>query len=112
MYFNFGSFKFGLFYYSPKTNVNFIGNLNNTGEKTFTFKDYMSFQGGISAVLKGDGEDKSKTQRIEEAKKILERPSVETVVEKSTNVQGRLRTIKTINLDGKKNWIADYKENN
>jgi len=44
-----------LFYYSPKTNVNFIGNLNNTGEKTFTFKDYMSFQGGISAALKGDG---------------------------------------------------------
>ncbi|MCF6169289.1 carboxypeptidase-like regulatory domain-containing protein [Lutibacter sp.] len=44
-----------LFYYSPKTNVNFIGNLNNTGEKTFTFKDYMSFQGGLSAILKGDG---------------------------------------------------------
>ena len=44
-----------LFYYSPKTNVNFIGNLNNTGEKTFTFKDYMSFQGGVSAILKGDG---------------------------------------------------------
>ncbi|UMB53862.1 carboxypeptidase-like regulatory domain-containing protein [Lutibacter sp. A64] len=44
-----------LFYYSPKTNVNFIGNLNNTGEKIFTFRDYMSFQGGISAVLKGDG---------------------------------------------------------
>ncbi len=44
-----------LFYYSPKTNVNFIGNLNNTGEKTFTFRDYMSFQGGISAALKGDG---------------------------------------------------------
>jgi len=44
-----------LFYYSPKTNVNFIGNLNNTGEKTFRFKDYMSFQGGVSAILKGDG---------------------------------------------------------
>ncbi|VAW19843.1 Putative TonB-dependent receptor, partial [hydrothermal vent metagenome] len=44
-----------LFYYSPKTNVNFIGNLNNTGEKTFTFKDYLSFQGGLSAILKGDG---------------------------------------------------------
>lgn len=44
-----------LFYYSPKTNVNFIGNLNNTGEKTFTFNDYLSFQGGISAILKGDG---------------------------------------------------------
>ncbi|SDX37184.1 CarboxypepD_reg-like domain-containing protein [Lutibacter oricola] len=44
-----------LFYYSPKTNVNFIGSLNNTNEKTFTFKDYISFQGGISSVLKGDG---------------------------------------------------------
>ncbi|WP_299522434.1 carboxypeptidase-like regulatory domain-containing protein [uncultured Lutibacter sp.] len=44
-----------LFYYSPKTNVNFISNLNNTGEKTFTFKDYMRFQGGVSAIFKGDG---------------------------------------------------------
>jgi len=44
-----------LFYYSPKTNVNFIGNINNTGEKTFTFKDYLSFQGGVSAILRGDG---------------------------------------------------------
>lgn len=44
-----------LFYYSPKTNVNFIGNINNTGEKTFTFRDYLSFQGGVSAILKGDG---------------------------------------------------------
>ena len=43
-----------LFYYSPKTNVNFIGNLNNTGEKTFTFKDYMNFQGGINAVFNGN----------------------------------------------------------
>ncbi len=42
-----------LFYYSPKTNVNFIGNLNNTGEKTFTFIDYMNFQGGINAVFSG-----------------------------------------------------------
>jgi hypothetical protein len=44
-----------LFYYSPKTNVNFIGNINNVAEKTFTYKDYMSFQGGINAILKGDG---------------------------------------------------------
>ena len=42
-----------VFYYSPKTNVNFIGNLNNIGEKTFTFKDYMNFQGGINAVFNG-----------------------------------------------------------
>lgn len=44
-----------LFYYSPKTNVNFIGNVNNTGEKTFTFKDYISFQGGVSVFLKENG---------------------------------------------------------
>ncbi len=42
-----------VFYYSPKTNVNFIGNLNNTGEKTFTFSDYINFQGGINAVFNG-----------------------------------------------------------
>ncbi len=52
---DFYRFHSNLFYYSPKTNVNFIGNLNNTGEKTFTFRDYMSFQGGVSAILKGDG---------------------------------------------------------
>ncbi|WP_298883191.1 carboxypeptidase-like regulatory domain-containing protein [uncultured Polaribacter sp.] len=43
-----------LFYYSPKTNVNFIGNSNNIGEKTFTFKDYMSFSGGMNAIFKGN----------------------------------------------------------
>ncbi|WP_439130195.1 carboxypeptidase-like regulatory domain-containing protein [Polaribacter sp.] len=43
-----------LFYYSPKTNVNFIGNLNNINEKTFTFRDYMSFSGGVNAVFSGN----------------------------------------------------------
>jgi len=42
------------FYYSPKTNVNFIGNLNNTGEKVFTFSDYLSFQGGVNAIFSGN----------------------------------------------------------
>ena len=50
---NFYRTSANLFYYSPKTNVNFIGNLNNTGEKTFTFKNYMNFQGGINAVFNG-----------------------------------------------------------
>lgn len=40
-----------LFYYSPKTTVNFIGNTNNIGEKTFTFSDYMNFQGGTNAIF-------------------------------------------------------------
>ena len=43
-----------LFYYSPKTNVNFIGNLNNIGEKTFTFRDYLSFSGGVNAIFSGN----------------------------------------------------------
>lgn len=43
-----------LFYYSPKTNVNFIGNVNNINEKTFTFRDYMSFSGGVNAIFNGN----------------------------------------------------------
>jgi hypothetical protein len=41
-----------LFYYAPKTNLSYIGNLNDIGYKAFTFKDYMQFQGGISKILK------------------------------------------------------------
>ncbi|WP_231961647.1 carboxypeptidase-like regulatory domain-containing protein [Urechidicola croceus] len=44
-----------LFYYSPEINANFIGNVNNVAETTFTFKDFMNFQGGINAVFRGDG---------------------------------------------------------
>ncbi len=41
-----------LFYYSPKTAVNFIGDLNNTGVKSFTVSDYMNFEGGIGKMFK------------------------------------------------------------
>jgi hypothetical protein len=41
----------GLFYYAPKTNVSFIGDLNNIGKSTFTFQDLMRFQGGVSSFL-------------------------------------------------------------
>ena len=37
-----------LFYYSPKTSVNVIGDFNNTGEKEFTVQDYLNFEGGFS----------------------------------------------------------------
>ena len=43
-----------LFYYAPKTNINFIGNINNIGNQTMSFKDYFSFSGGLNAVFKGD----------------------------------------------------------
>ena len=40
-----------LFYYSPKTNVSFIGDINNIGKRTFSFQDMMRFQGGVSSFL-------------------------------------------------------------
>ena len=39
-----------LFYYSPKTNINFIGDLNNTGVKSFTVSDYIEFEGGFGKL--------------------------------------------------------------
>lgn len=42
-----------LFYYSPKTNVSFIGDANNIGKSTFTFDDLMRFGGGVSSFLSG-----------------------------------------------------------
>jgi len=40
-----------LFYYSPKTSVNAIGDFNNTGKRNFTLKDYLDFNGGIGNLL-------------------------------------------------------------
>ena len=40
-----------MFYYSPKTNVNVIADLNNTGVKSFTFSDYLEFEGGFGKLL-------------------------------------------------------------
>lgn len=40
-----------LFYYSPKTSINFIGDVNNQGKKSFTFNDYLEFEGGFSRLL-------------------------------------------------------------
>lgn len=42
-----------LFYYSPKTNLGFIGDMNSIGKSTFTFRDLMQFEGGVSSYLSG-----------------------------------------------------------
>jgi hypothetical protein len=44
-----------LFYYSPKTNLNFIGDLNNQGIKSFNFNDYLEFEGGFGKLLDDAG---------------------------------------------------------
>lgn len=41
-----------LFYYSPKTNLNVIGNLNDIGEQVFTYKQFFDFQGGLNSTFK------------------------------------------------------------
>ncbi len=40
-----------LFYYSPKTNINFIGDVNDIGIKSFTVKEYLDFEGGIGKLF-------------------------------------------------------------
>lgn len=40
-----------LFYYSPKTNVNFIGDLNNQGINNFGFREYLEFEGGFGSLI-------------------------------------------------------------
>lgn len=57
---NFYTSKANLFYYTPKSNINFIGSLNNSGDKVFTFKDYLNFSGGVNAVFESDFKSKSK----------------------------------------------------
>lgn len=42
-----------LFYYSPKTNVNFIGDFNNQGVNSFSFRDYLEFEGGFGKLISG-----------------------------------------------------------
>lgn len=64
---------------------------------------------GNIAIMKGEG--KTKKEKLAEAKELLKKPGIETVLEKATNVKGRLRTIKTKHVLGKKNLIACHKEN-
>ena len=64
---------------------------------------------GNIAILKGEG--KTEEQKILQAQELLKKPGIETVLEKATNVKGRLRTIKTKHLLGKKTLVAELKEN-
>lgn len=44
-----------LFFYSPKTSVNLIGDANNVGDVPFTFMDYFKFTGGFRNFNSGGG---------------------------------------------------------
>ena len=43
----------GIFYYSPKTNISYIGDSNNFGKSTLAFDDILRFDGGFSNFIAG-----------------------------------------------------------
>lgn len=43
-----------LFYYAPKTNINAIVDINNIGVKSFSFEDYLNFNGGFAEINRND----------------------------------------------------------
>lgn len=47
--------KFNLNRFNPKTRLSVIGLGNNINEQSFSFDDYMSFMGGIGAMMGGSG---------------------------------------------------------
>tara|TARA_Y100000310_G_scaffold339512_1_gene432400 strand:+ start:210 stop:998 length:789 start_codon:yes stop_codon:yes gene_type:complete len=65
---------------------------------------------GSIAIMKFNGEKKA--QKIKEAKKLLKRSNIKTVLEKSGKIKGRLRTLKTKYLAGDKTLETKHKENN
>ncbi|MFW5847154.1 MAG: RsmD family RNA methyltransferase [Nanoarchaeota archaeon] len=69
--------------------------------------------GNIALVKFSDSKKLSKKQKKDFAKKILkEHKSVETILEKTKEFSGKLRTMKTSWLLGEKNKEVLYKENN
>jgi hypothetical protein len=46
-----------LFYYTPKYSINFIGDLNNTGELALTRRDIRNFGGGFRSPSRSSGTD-------------------------------------------------------
>jgi len=76
--------------------------------KNFKMADYDLI--GNIAIIKSEG--KTKKQKLDQAKKLLKQNNIKTVLEKTKDVHGRLRKIKTNFLAGDKNLITIHKENN
>jgi tRNA G37 N-methylase Trm5 len=65
---------------------------------------------GSIAIIKS--EVKTKKQKLKEAKELLKKPYIKTVLEKVSNVKGRLRKIKLKFITGIKTFETIHKENN
>lgn len=64
---------------------------------------------GSIAIIKSEG--KTKAQKLKQAKELLKKNSIKTVLEKSTDIKGRLRTFKTKFIAGEKTKETTYREN-
>ncbi|MGV8151719.1 MAG: hypothetical protein ACP5OG_01435 [Candidatus Nanoarchaeia archaeon] len=69
---------------------------------------------GDIAIIKSEcnGVKKTKKEKLKQAQELLKKPNIKTVLEKSSNVHGRLRTINAKYVAGEKKFIAFHKENN
>ena len=65
---------------------------------------------GNIAIIKSEG--KTNSQKLRQAKELLKRPFIKTVLEKSTDIKGRLRTFKTKYVAGIKTLETIQNENN
>ena len=65
---------------------------------------------GSIAIIKPEG--KSKKQKLQLVRKLLNQSNIKTVLEKVTEVKGRLRTFKTKYIAGEKTKETIHKENN
>lgn len=65
---------------------------------------------GNIAIIKSEG--KTNNQKLKQAKELLKRPFIKTVLEKSTDIKGRLRTFKTKYVAGIKTLETIQNENN
>lgn len=65
---------------------------------------------GNIAIIKSEG--KTNSQKLKQAKELLKRPFIKTVLEKSTDIKGRLRTFKTKYVAGIKTLETIQSENN
>jgi len=65
---------------------------------------------GSIAILKFDGEKRK--EKLRQAKKLLKRKDIKTVLEKQDKIKGRLRTLKVRFLAGDKILETKHKENN
>jgi len=65
---------------------------------------------GNIVIIKSEG--KTHTQKLCQAKELLKKPFIKTVVEKSSEIKGRLRTFKTKHIAGEKTLETIQNENN